>query len=322
MADINDETSPNSLTRLSFYSEDGEMHPIPKWAEWLINLGEHLSGFQSKEKIWLCISVPERRYASSFLALGAIRQALRTAVPESLENRFEDLPLNSSISWVDSNGHLRSGKFLGIEDGMLVYRSRGRLAYEGAARRPMANCGSFWPLGEDEDAFAGSRLLADNPYFISECLGASILDCCSKSSDDVMICGVKSEITEDLNENCFSLDGTRGKLLDLVRPYGYLPQGQRCRSTLLAASSNFEYTERSIYEGLVIFDGPQSYLRLREVVEAPVNIVVLGRWEPRSEDAAISAMLEKTYKSNDFQLPLIEGRPSIIETYSWAEDFV
>ena len=314
--------SANSENKNSFsyVAQGGGYLPIPSWTNWLIDLGSQLAQFSAQGKVWVCLTVPERRFCSSLIALGAIRQSVRSHHVIPPAERFVNVPVGCGVTWVDSHGMLRSGRFLGIESGKMTCRRRDPLAYQNPSSWPLESCGSFWPLNDGEEPFAGPRKLASSPGFVEACFGVSVRECCTRSSEDVLICGVKSELVEDLSEPDFSIGDNRGSLLDVIRPKDLLPQGQRSRSRVVSASSELLEIDQIVFNGLAIFDGAQSYLRLHEVVEAPVNVVVLGRWEPRSSDAAVSAMLERTYKWVDAPTPTFVKCPNTIETFAWAED--
>jgi hypothetical protein len=322
ISDVDLERTPWGVV-LEYRQDDLTWAPIPDWANWLISLGHALASLRLDNKIWVCISVPERRVCSSLVAFGAIRYSAKTEGFSKVEERLLPLKTNAAITWLDSseNRKLRSGRFLGIRDGYLEYQRRGPLGYETPAKRPLNKCQTFFPMEADEEPFAGPREIASDPSFVSGALGLSAQLFCVKSSCDVLICGVKSQLLEDLNGDQFSVAGESGQLLDLVRPVSNLPQGQRGRSRLLSSSTSATDDEQLHFNHLAIFDGPQSYLRLREVVDAPVNLLILDRWEPRSKDAAVSAMLDKAYQSVDCQAPDLPVAPPFIEVFVWAEEF-
>jgi len=308
---------------LQYRKVDFNWEPIPLWANWLIKLGHTLASLRLEHKLWVCISVPERRFCSSLTAVGSIRYSAEIETYPPIEQRLGQLEANAPITWLDisEDRRLRSGRFIGIHDGYVEYQRRGPLGYEIPVKRPVSHCQTFFPMDVNEEPFAGPRDIATNPSFVTNALGVSAQRFCLKSSNDVLICGVKSQLLEDLDSDEFSAHGESGRLIDLVRPVSELPHGQRGRSRLLSSSTNAVEDEHIQFNQLAIFDGPQSFLRLRDVVEAPVNLLILDRWEPRSRDAAISAMLEKTYQSVESSVPDIPTPPPFIEVLTWVEEF-
>ena len=294
------------------------LDPLPEWAEWFLSLGRLGASFSAQpgSRHWVCITVPDRRFAASLVAAGAIMYAARQERASDLLERFADLEEGDALTWVDGNGDNTFGKFLRIEDGRIHYKNRIHGGWGTATHRPLEKAQSFWPSGWDEE-FVGGKKLATYPEFVDGCLGASADNFLSVSTFDALLIGQKSLLLKDLEAPEFEADGAKGPLLSIVRPRDVLKKGQHSKSRLVSSAGDPEEVHTLKPEGPTILDGPQSYSRLRHAVNGKVAIAILDRWTPGSQDAAGDMLIDRMYASDEPTLE-IGTPPKGIELLSWV----
>ena len=304
---------------LQYRDSSGAWSHLPDWAIWLIDVGSKLSALEADHRTWVGISVPDRRYCAALLALGAAWSDSARLNPGSVGDRFADLEVGSGLTWTDANGCLRSGRFQGVDGQYLVYRRRDHQAYGGETRRSLMTSDSVFPMADDEQPFAGPRELTERPAFVEGLLGPQYADDLARSTTMTTICGVVTQLTAELTAIEFACDGEVGSLLEIVRPRELLPQGQRWRTRLIPSSNRLD-PQLSAASKLVVFDGPQSYLRLRDAISGPICVLLLSRWEARSVDAAMEASAQRAFNSVESSAPELGDAPHSIELAVWAEE--
>jgi hypothetical protein len=306
--------------RLMWAADDGTARPLPAWASWLLLLGRWAGCINEPgNTFWIIVSVPDRRYASSLLAHGAVTARVGSRELPPVAARFGHAVPNDGLTWIDSNGHSRFGRFRGLEKDRIVYEPRVHGGWGVRTEKLLTHAQTFWPAGELE-AFVGARPVSENPEFAGAATGVPGSSFLAASRIEVTIAGLRTEIDRDLTEQRLLASEAWGTLRDTVRPRHLCQAGEHWRSLVVPSSADPASLDAHEADVPTVFDGPQAYLRLRDQLIGSVNIVVIDRWHPRSGDAASAARIERAetwveHHSLDFADP-----PPGVEVFAWAAD--
>lgn len=290
---------------------------LPRWAQWFLEVGSSLVASR-EQRIWVAVTVPDRRFAAGFAALGAVLGRIRASEVPPPAERMGRLSRGEGVTWKDSNGMLQSATFERLHEGMVEYRTR---VHGGGtiAKRPVDMCETFWPLADNEEPFPGPKQLSSNEPFVNGFYGATA-DVLWRPALDAIVCGTQSTLFREFDESALSIGGTTGSLGDVLRPRGFIPAWQRPRSAMVTSASRPEETDGLQTDGLAIFDGPQAYLRMRDSIAAAANLVIVDRWSPRAQDAVASIRLSRNQTWIDTALPALPHLPSGVELLMWAAE--
>lgn len=291
--------------------------PIPPWARWFISLGRQMAHPEENRCTWVCVTVPDRRFAAGLAALGAVLESPVSPHEErSAAERLAELSPGDWFTFIDANGQLRCGQFEGLVRGVLSY-SRWTHSGMDSRKKLVDFCQSVWPLAANERPFAGPKDATENAAFVEAVFGASVTECLVRSTSDVTIVGVSTVIEAELNTQAFAICGAGGALLDIVRPRELLPSHERSRSRVLPSVSPPGEVD-GLRTPFAIFDGPQAYLRLRDSLHACTNLIILDRWAPRAEDAVMAVRLEEAHSGLERLQMATPQTPPGIEVFAWT----
>jgi len=236
-----------------------------------------------------------------------------------IADRFANTAPDGRLTWIDSNGRSRFGRYDGIDSQFIHYHPRDHGGWGVRTSRLLEMATTFWPACE-EDEFVGGRSLANDTEFAAAAVGLPIEHFLATSRTDTIIVGTRTELEKDLNDRCFSSQGHVGALIDTVRPKDLVGLGRHHRSIFVPSVAAPDTLPSVSCEGPTIFDGPAAYLRLRDELRSSSNIVILDRWNPRSEDAASAAVIERNetfVEGVGYPLP---ATPPAIEVFGWTEE--
>jgi hypothetical protein len=291
---------------------------LPVWAQWFLDLGAGLARGRESLKQWVIITVPDRRFAASLAATGATAVLMASSEYPPARETIGSMEPGQPITWLDAENNLASGVFEGVVDDMVRYVKRTHGGWERPARkRPVDRCGSFCAMVDGEEPFAGSKELVTNLPFVVAALRGEPLDQLARPASDTIVCGVRARLEEEVSAQAFSAGGVSGALLDLLRPAGLLPMGQRHWSVIVPSGNHPEPVATK--RGLAVFDGSSAYLRWRDSIDAPSNLVIIDRWDPRSGDIASIARADRMQAWIDEAIDCIPPAPAGVECFSWVE---
>ena len=298
---------------------------LPLWARWFVAVGGLLATAHVDEGLrhWTVVTVPHRAFAALLVAHGAIKSMLQESLPIDVWERFESVAPGDPITWIDSNGDSRFGQFVALDSEQLHYRSRVHGGWSSAKTSVLLSfADSYWPAPEMSE-FVSRPPVADHPEFAASAMGVPVERFLAVSQVDAVLVGVRSELAREISTECFAAvgpDGAEvvGSLLDTVRPRELVGLGQHFRSVAVSALSDTDDIETMDCGGPVIFDGPGGYLRHRDLLNSMNNIVVLDRWDPRAEDAAIAAQLDRGQTWVDVPMVDLPTAPPGVEVYRWT----
>ena len=306
---------------LRLMNPSGQIQCLPAWANWFIELGAaHVrNDLPRGERRWTVVSVPDRRFGAALAAHGAIQAVGQKVRQPPVVERFADTTPGGRLTWIDSNGKSRFGRYDGIDSQRIHYHPRDHGGWGVRTSRLLEMATTFWPASE-EDEFVGGRPVANDSAFVVASMGLPVEHFLATSRVDTIISGTRTELEKDLNDRCFSSQGHVGALIDTVRPKDLVSLGQHHRSIFVPSVADPDTLPALACEGPTIFDGPAAYLRLRDDLRSTANIVILDRWNPRSDDAASAAVIERNetfVESVGYPLP---ATPPAIEVFGWTEE--
>ncbi len=292
--------------------------PLPSWAQWFLDLGIGMAQGRESLKQWVIVTVPDRRFAAALAAAGATAELVSTEETSSPRETLCNMEIGQAITWLDGNNDLASGLLHKIDGEVVHYKKRAHGGLESPARRRHVDaCASFQAMAEGEEPFSGSKELVSNRAFVEAAIPGISLEQLARTTSDTVVCGTRTRLDDELSESCLSAEGHQGALMDLLRPAGLLPAGQRHWSIIVPSGNRPELVTTK--RGLAVFDGASAYLRWRDSIEAPCNLVIIDRWDPRSDDIAPIARGDRMQAWVDEPMwgvpPLVGG----IECFSWVE---
>lgn len=268
------------------------------------------------EQNWTVITVPDRRLAASIIAFGVVfgRHRLEGGLSGGT-SRIEGLEAGTPIKWLNSHGEAVFGRLVKIESGNVYYKQRVHGGWGLLTHRPLEMASSFSPCN-DEDEFVDPRPLTGWPNFVAKAVGGDVTEFLSTSRIDVLLLGRKSELQADLEDPGFPAGVSEGPLAAVVRPKCLVPRGEYHRSELLSGVSDPDDVDQ-VQAPVTVVDGAQAYIRLKDTLRSPVVVVVLDRWLPSSDDAAVAAMIDRQFGWVDNEAPSI-AFPDGIELFRWT----
>ena len=297
--------------------EDGSQSRLDAWSQWLIRLGFDCSQLRDNNRNTICISVPDRGFASAFLMLGAVIGSAIRDVSENVDHkiRLKNLKFGDLISIPDTNGHLRSATIHEINEQTISYFRHG----EGCkTTRNLDTCRDIWPLINGEKIFrTSSHKLQTDFANIGTKLNSILKILQLRSSNDVAVVGIEDLLERELFEVPFTLDGQT--LGSFVKPFGLIGIAERCQSIIIPSSSTSIPETLSDRQKILIFDGARGYLNLYNQLAAMNTIVVLDRRAPGSTDAA-TLIRQMRSRWVGFGSPFVaNSKPVSVEFISWSE---
>lgn len=313
--------TPGMLAAELCWGEASTPRPLPGWAKWLVELGAASAAPSADGMIrWVVVSVPDRRFAAALVAHGAVVTALQRRAAPPVEQRFKGVANDGYLTWIDSNGECRFGRFRGISNGQIHYVGRVHGGWADAkSSRPLENAASFWPAPADEE-FVGGRPAADEPEFALAFSSGSGCPLLESSSIEATLVSVRTELDQELRSKDFVASGTAGALRDTVRPRHLRAAGEHFRSVVISAAADPDSVAGVPVGGPTIFDGPGGYLRLRDAVKRDINLVIIDRWDPRADDLAAVVRSERAHTWLEAEPLCVAAPPAAIELYQWAEE--
>lgn len=291
---------------------------MPEWAHWFLAAGYCLA--QAREGLvqWVVVTVPDRAFAAVLAAAGAVARGFREQNGSSPEELHQLQP-GQAITWLDAHGNLAAGRHVGWDSGRVQYEKRRRNGtWERRLRAPEAFA-SCRPMLSGEEPFAGSRPLLSNADFVRAALAGVGDECFATPAVDARVCGTQTELVAELSASEWSAGGRRGRLLDLVRPYGRVELGERPRCVLLSSRSYLE--EVSVPAApFTVFDGVPAYRRWRDALASPSNLVVVDRWSTQAADLAPLARAEQMQRWVEEPILGLPDLPPVLEAFAWVEE--
>lgn len=310
-------------------AEGAMIGTLPDWAAWVVRVGEELSRVRGEYRVWMAITAPTRLFLACLAAAGAVRGAIHAEHQDQAGHfaSLAGLPPDTPITWVGTDGMLRSGYLLGteVDHGVdcLVYRQRTYAGIGPTTKRLRTHCELIQPMDPGAEPFAGRRPLALCPAFARAVAGVPLEQLAGRSRLTSLLVGEATTLEIDLRASVFAAEDATGThvgcLLDVVRARRFLHAGAHFRSDIIpSVSTDVPDDIDAAHVALTVFDGPQGFLRLRDA--APGNLLfVIDRWSPSSAEAVGEFLRERAVRSTE-DVELEAGPPPAgIEAIAWAE---
>lgn len=323
-----DRTTPLPEDSLRYLTRDGSADALPPWSKYLVRLGRHVAMQQIPgRRLVVGVTLPTRDFAAAFTSLGvaaAVYEDPEEQDPRANFERIASLPQGTSIRF-RRGGYLYAGSLRGtkIIDGVdyLQYSDGASLC-----SLPWHKCNSVQVL-EPSESFVRRRPLAPNADFVSRALGIDPLSHASSTSLDCLIIGVKDLLRSDLVDEKFTVNAPAGKnylgsLNDLLRCDAFETNANDHDRTAVLASSSDEIPGRLLetVPPVIIFDGPQGYLRLRNYWKQSSWIVLLDRTSQGVAAGANAFNQERSLSLEDADLGVLGVAPASFEVNGYFEE--
>ena len=305
------------------YVDGADQVRLPGWVTWLIDLGRWVATAGDSERlVRVAISVPHRRFAAVFAALGVASGAYRPGVPSDAGERlrfFSSVEPGTPVRYRrgDSANAFECARFLAVDHsvGMHVIKlSTRKLDYS----REVSRFPYIQPLPPGINPPARSRPICQSPDFVRSATGLDPIEHGFPSRLECVMIGTKTLLEDELGVGLAS-SGYEGGLQDLLRCTGLLNPADGYRSRLLSASSDPDPDMIGYPEGAVILDGPSAVVRHRHAAYGRPWVAVIDRTSRRAMDARDALLADRASSLEDVVVP-IGAPPPGIEALSFADD--
>lgn len=301
------------------YVEAGQVRGLPRWARWLIDLGDWLASYSPAEGVARAVvSVPTRRFAGVLAAAGIVTGAARRAAlrdPAEQLARLAALPRNTPVRYREGNSNkASSGRF----EGIVPERGEDHVRLIGGYGRAASQCAYIEPLPEGCDPFLGVREICKHLDFVGSLSGQDAVLHAFPQQVECTIVGTKSTIREEFGLP-LRVENHEGTLEDVVRPAEMQQHpADGYRSRIVSAVTDPKTIRRGDTQGAVVLDGASAILRWRYAVRARPWLAVLDRTSS-SADPAVSALLAERATGIADLSPTVSEAPPGIETLCYVE---
>lgn len=312
--------------KLGYKTGKRSVQHLPEWAQYLVRLGRHAVDHDvPNRRLVVGVTVPTRAFAAAFAALGVADAAYQDPEKRDPRQNFEriaGLPAGTPIRFRRGR-FLYSGQLLGTE----VVGGVEHLTYHDGTKcyLPWDRCGSVEPLDPAEQ-FVRRRQLAPNARFVEAALEVDPLAHASTTCLDCLVVGVKDALRTDIVDEQFTVTTdddieVTGVLNDLLRCDAFELNANDHDRTAVVSGFLDEVPERLQRERppVVVFDGPQGYLRLRSHWRRSPWIVLLDRTAPAFASAGDCFNQELALSVDDADLSALGEPPQEFEVCAYYE---
>jgi hypothetical protein len=318
---------PRPEDSLRYLTSAGSAQPLPSWACYLVRLGRHVAlNRVPGRRLVVGVTLPSRDFAAAFAALGvtaAVYQDPEEQDPRVNFERIAAMPRGTAIRFRRERflcaGTLQGTKPINGVDHLQYYDGTSLCSL------PWQKCNSVEVLDPSE-SFVRRRLLAPNADFVNGVLGVDPLSHASVTSLDCLLVGVKELLRADLLDEQFLArphEGatSRGTLQDLLRCDAFEMNANDHDRTAVLASSADEVPKRLLQATppVIVFDGPQGFIRTRNYWQQSAWIMLLDRTLPGASTGADAFNQERSLSLEDADFGALGAPPSAIEVHGYWE---
>jgi len=319
--------TPLPEDRLRYLTRDGLAEKLPPWASYLVRLGRHVALQRVPgRRLVVGVTLPTRDFAAAFTSLGvsaAVYEDPEEQDPRLNFERIASLPQGTSIRFRRQRflyaGSLRGTKTINGVDHLQYFDGQSLCSL------PWHKCNSVEVL-DPSKSFVRRRPLAPNADFVSLALGVDPLSHASVTSLDCLMIGVKELLCSDLVDEPFAVASPAGSkchgfLNDLLRCDAFETNANDHDRTAVLAGSTDEVPERLVQAvpPVVVFDGPQGFVRLRNYWLRSSWIVLLDRTSPGVAAGADAFNQERSLSLEDADLGVLGVPPEAFEVHGYYE---
>jgi|GEM_PF-4241390 len=309
---------------LQFLDANNNPTTLPEWADDLIKIG--IKSWHSREtgsQIVIGLSLPTIDYASSLVAFGAVKEAIKSDISTGDKSglSFEALcgMLGASVEFKHIVKGRRGPKIVsckGILDSVDEYMGRQRLEVRFRVTKSMIETKAFHAedVGDisliaehitDAELTGGGTILgrANSRLFVSGLLNSKELNqLYSVSRTGILLVENKRRFSEEILACSFASGNEKGCLGEIVRPDCIYQYEHSAKASFFSSASKITLQNIATQPIIAILGGSRAVIRNLKHSKAQCTIALLDRNESNCSEA--EEMLNNQFKSRvgDFEI--------------------
>jgi hypothetical protein len=329
------------LPNLSYIAETGKTEPLPRWAQFFLDLGASIAAHEPQpHRVIVGLSVPTKTYASILAASGAIicLAQIRPLSDEQIQRHIDKLCMltkGTPVTFRTLANYQKKGLFLGCEtlEGQLYVCIALGAKGKHITKLPAAKATGIEPLEAGSFALRDSqrvwKIVSDEEFmFLKHLLGIEQAGMHLASSRlECNIVGTISSVRSDLSATTFSVtrspsQSVQGNLDTLLRIRALQPESATYHTDVVSSMTQppSNVSEQS-NTTLTIFSGALGFLKWRHLYRRSNWLVVLDRTEPRYVEATAELNQEYVHRRSDAPFPVpLPPMPGGIESICYLEE--
>jgi len=300
--------------------------PLPDWAQFMLDLGRH-SGLEYLQfpghKVWKLVTAPHRGMASAMFALGFMEATVGLVVNDVLNTDLTKLKQGDRITWRHQNNQVECGIFKRYSadsktgEPILHYQPlrealRGDKGFAGnSKRKPYTSSrrlkdAQAWQLSPyDGEDFSLPRPMSNNIEFFKSFYPTSHFELLCNTKYSICMVG-RPALWEDLRSHEISISGEN-------------PAGDVSHYLTKYFSADRDVLEL-FNARCCVYDGSNSYPKLKNFIHAQQNLILLDRWETGSVSSVNAFVADYQHAGvNIVNSPKSLNMPSTLEYAEWRD---
>lgn len=329
-------TTPHSWNHIAMPGGD-----LPDWAQFMLDLGRH-SGLEYSQfpghKVWKLVTAPHRGMASAMFALGFMEATVGLVVNDVLNTDLTKLKQGDRITWRHKNNQVECGIFekysndAKTDEPILHYQPlrearRGNKGFVGNSKsNPYTSSrrlrdAKAWQLSPyDGEDFSLPRPMSNNIEFFKSFYPTSHFELLCNTDYSICMVG-RPALWEDLCSHEISISGVSGCVDDLLRVGG---DSENPAGDVSHYLTKFFSPDRDVLEPFnarcCVYDGSNSYPKLKNFIHAQQNLILLDRWETGSVSSVNAFVADYQYAGvNILNSPKSLNVPPSLEYAEWRD---
>lgn len=323
-----------------YYKDNENSRKTPRWADFFIDLGSYIAAKPLEcTRSVTALFLPTRAFSTPFVAAGIIKSHAKNESLKSNDDHFQflmDLPENTFVRCLDGKRQ-KTFKLKGTaemygETRLVIQMSDPR---DGNARRYISKdyCHEIQFMEQDTTAGISLKSLKRQKgksinkisKFAQEFLGTSIkTDFNLLSKEYCLIVGNQITLKREICETNFKMnmaDKEFGVLQDVLRVKQFFTTVQPSRCEIINPSLRYKSVKNLSNKKapVVVYDGANGFLRLRDALSTSHWIILLDRTEPNSLRALEILNQAFTRREPDTNLKDFPGIPLGVEAMFFEE---
>jgi hypothetical protein len=283
------------------YMASDTWSPLPSWARFFLDLGSGLAALRHSDARFFCtVTVPTRSYASVLIAAGYIanRAVSGEATLEEHIAALRAAPRETALFLSVKKRKLRAS-LLGVvswggRDHFHITTAKGEERYvplDQASTLEILERGT-WSLPRQQ---TGREIEPPSPLLTTLIAEPDLTIFTNTSHHDCLLIGRRNELKAEAMSPSLGYDTgasseSLGTWQDILRTKDFPRPRSGYRSQVLARSAQGPPSNGEMPQpALVVFDGPGSFLRWREIWQSAHWVAVLDRRDPNFEDGCQAA---------------------------------
>jgi len=316
-----------TLEKLLYRTREG-WTPLPAWARSLIELGDRVARFDSRDaRLVVALALPTRAFAAAFIAASVVSTVFEMDAPDAdLEDHFEllaSLAPGTAITHHRGNS-IQQGRLVGVDERDGVRRvgiETRRMTYY----LPLGMCGEIQVITHPGELRMTTRQLIRAPEFLARALPRVDAAAFSATTrmDAILVASVDPLHEEIVTEHfAVGLDADRreGNLQTIIRAKRFAGQNAPHRSEVVAAGGeSVPAAAGQASPRVVIFDGASGFNNWRSRWPQANWIVLLDRSSPSTQAGADTINYGHSTRLSDSDALTDIDLPPSVEAVSYLE---